>query len=359
MQMDKKAWKFYLTGRGAQEAMLKACKRAEKSIDLEQYIFNDDEVGRHFATVLMAKAKAGVRVRVLADVVGSHSLFVSDLSTDLSNAGVQIQFFNQIEPWWPYKIAQWFLRDHRKVMIVDGIEGWTGGVGLAAFMTDWRDTHVVVTGPVVEQMQESFNKLWMMARRGKNSVGLVPGESEGDMQFLSNAPKRHQRYIYYAILDAVKKAEHSICLTTPYFVPNRKLFRALRRAVRRGVVVKLLVPKSSDLRLVDLACQSYFWLTLRAGIRIFRYEPSMMHAKTVIVDGAWAMVGSCNLDNLSLILNYEDALVVQNEKCVADLQKHFEDDLKSAPELTQEVWHSRPIGDKFLESLTWPLHRLM
>lgn len=339
--------------------MLKACKRAEKSIDLEQYIFNDDEVGRRVATVLMEKARAGVRVRVLADVVGSHSLFVSDLSIDLSNAGVQIQFFNQIEPWWPYKIAQWFLRDHRKLLIVDGVEGWTGGVGLANFMTDWRDTHVLVTGDVVAQMQESFNKLWVMARRGKNSVGLVPSEPAGTMQFLSNAPKRHQRYIYYAILDAVKNAQEYIYLTTPYFVPNRKLFRALKRAARRGVVVKLLVPKSSDLRLVDLACQSYFWLTLRAGIKIFQYEPTMMHAKTVIVDKTWAMVGSCNLDNLSLILNYEDALIVTDTKFVADLQKHFEDDLKSAPELTQEVWHSRPLGDKFLESLTWPLHRLM
>ena len=357
--MDKKAWKFYLTGKSAQEAMLKACKRAEKSIDLEQYIFNDDEVGRQFALVLMAKAKSGVRVRVLADVIGSHSLFVSDLSTELSDAGVQIQFFNQIEPWWPYKVARWFLRDHRKLMIIDGVEGWTGGVGLSTFMHSWRDTHLMVTGTVVSQMQDSFNKLWMMARRGKHSISLLLPKEESEMQFLSNAPKRHQRYIYYAILDAVKSAEKHIYLTTPYFVPNRKLFRALKRAVRRGVVVKLLVPKSSDLRLVDLACQSYFWLTLRAGIKIFQYEPTMMHAKTIAVDGKWGMVGSCNLDNLSLILNYEDSLIVKDEKFVSDLEKHFEEDLKNAPELTQEVWHNRPIGDKFLESLTWPLHRLM
>ncbi len=355
----KPSWKFYLTGKAAQHAMLKACKLAQKSIDIEQYIFEDDEIGRSFATVLMEKAKAGVRVRLLADVVGSHSLFVSDLSTELSNSGVQIQFFNEIQAWLPHKVSNWFLRDHRKLMLIDEAEGWTGGVGISIFMSAWRDTHVMVTGAVVAQMIQSFDKMWIMTRRGRRSVSLEPAASAGAMQFLANAPKRHQRFIYYAILDAIKNAKEYIYLATPYFIPNRKLFRALKRARKRGVIVKLIVPKDSDQPLVDLACRSYFWLTLRAGMQIFQYEPSMMHAKTIVVDGAWSMIGSCNLDNLSLLLNYEDALIVKEKKFINELRKHFEEDLRNATEIKQEGWHDRPLGDKFLEGLTWPLHRLM
>lgn len=358
--MNKKLWEFYLTGQEAQEAMLRACEDAERSIDLEQYIFNDDAVGRAFAEVLIRKAKDGVRVRLLCDTVGSHGLFVSDLSEQLRSAGVTVQFFNPIEPWWLHKVVQWFLRDHRKILIIDGVTGYTGGVGLEERMRNWRDTHVMVTGPVVEQMQLAFERMWLMTSKGKRIFKfLQPPELNGSMVLVTNTPYRRQRFIYHALLDAIKRAEKEILLTSPYFVPDRKLFRALRRAARRGVSVQLMVPVVSDQAFVKLAGESYYWLALRAGIRIFQYQEVMMHAKTAVIDEAWAMVGSSNLDNLSLLLNYEDTIVASDKRFVAQVKKHFEHDTENSVELTQEQWHARPLGDKFLEFLTWPLHRLL
>ncbi len=353
-------WEFYLTGREAQEAMLVACESAQRTIDLEQYIFEDDAVGRKLAGVLIAKAQEGVRVRVLCDTIGSHSLYVSDLSDQMRAAGVRVQFFNSIDPWWLHRVVQWFLRNHRKLLIIDGKEGYTGGVGIAEFMQDWRDTHVMVTGPVVTQMEVAFERIWQMTLKDKKIFKFsTPPELDGEMLLVTNSPYRHQRFIYYAILDALKRAEKFIYITTPYFIPNRKLFRALKRAVARGVDVRLLTPHHADTPFVDLASRSYYWLTLRAGVKIYRYEPVMMHAKTIIVDDEWATVGSSNLDNLSLLLNYEDNIITTNKKFIAALHKHFDADLKNSKVLTQEEWHDRPIAYKTLELLTWPLHRLM
>ena len=133
----------------------------------------------------------------------------------------------------------------------------------------------------------------------------------------------------------------------------------MKRAAGRGVDIRVLVPKSSDQKFVDMACQSYFWLTLRAGIRIFRYEPEMMHAKTIAMDDVWVTVGSSNLDNISLLLNYEDNIVSTDKSLVKDIRLQFEADLKKSKELKQEEWHDRGLGTKTLELSTWPLHRLM
>lgn len=356
----KKSWEFYLTGQEAQEAMLRACEEAERSIDFEQYIFNDDAVGRAFAEVLIRKAQSGVRVRLLCDTVGSHGLFVSDLSEQLRSAGVLLQFFNPIEPWWLHKVTQWFLRDHRKILIVDGARGYTGGVGIEERMRPWRDTHVMVTGSVVEQMQLAFERMWLMTSKGKRIFKFLQApELNGSLILVTNTPYRRQRFIYHALLDAIKNAGSEILLTSPYFVPDRKLFRALRRAARRGVSVKLVVPTVSDQPLVKLAGESYYWLALRAGIQIFQYRDVMMHAKTVVIDEAWAMVGSSNLDNLSLLLNYEDTIIASDARFVSEVRAQFKSDVQRSIQLTQDVWHARSLGNKFLEFLTWPLHRLL
>jgi cardiolipin synthase len=256
--------------------------------------------------------------------------------------------------------VQWFLRDHRKLLIVDDTVGFTGGVGISDVMSGWRDTHVMVTGPIIEQMKLAFERMWFMTSKGKRIFKFLQSPSlDGNMILLTNTPYRRQRFIYHALLDAIKNSEKEICLATPYFIPDRKLFRALKRAVGRGVKVRLLVPISSDQPFVDKAGASYYWLALRAGIRIFRYKPAMMHAKTVVIDDSFSMVGSSNLDNLSLLLNYEDSIIARDKRFVKSVYSQFENDLEDSEEITQESWHSRPLGDKFLELLTWPFHRLL
>jgi cardiolipin synthase A/B len=357
---EEMGWKFYLTGKAAQAGMLKACLRANETIDVEQYIFEDDELGRRFAAVLMTKARAGLRVRVLCDTIGSNTLFVSSLSDEMRAAGVQLQFFNPIEAWWLHKSTQWFLRDHRKILIIDRTEAYTGGVGISKIMEDWRDTHVMVTGSVVHHFEIAFERMWDRTAQRKRLVRVpTPPVLTGTMALFTNAPYRHQRFIYYQMLDALRRAENYVYLSTPYFVPDRKLFRALRRAVKRGVDVRLLLPRHADSPFVDLASRSYYWLALRNGVKLYRYTPSFMHAKTMVVDDEWATVGSSNLDNLSLLLNYEANLICIEKDFVKTLRKHFEADLKEAEQLTSDGWHSRPLGYKLLELLTWPLHRLM
>ncbi len=356
----KLKWEFYLTGKEAQDAMLRACQKAYASIDLEQYIFEDDELGREFVAVLIKKAQEGVRVRVLCDMFGSQTLYSSYISDQMRAAGIALEFFNPIEPWWLYRTVQWFLRDHRKFLIIDGEKGYTGGVGISKDLAQWRDTHVMITGEVVLQMQLAFERIWHMTRRQKRFFKFAkPPEVTGSISLMTNAPLRRQRFIYYAILDAIKNAKHHIYITTPYFVPNTTLLEALKRAVRRGVEVYCVFPKKVNHSIVGLAGESHYWSLLRAGVRIFLYEPAMIHAKTLVVDESWATVGTSNLDNISLLLNYEDNLVATEPKFVAALTSHFRDDLKVSKELTQEAWHDRPMGYKTLELLTWPLHKLL
>jgi cardiolipin synthase len=356
---EKVSWKFFLTPPEAVQAMYDACSAARVSIDFEQYIIEDNEQGRWFIDVLAQKAAQGVRVRLLCDASGSSSLLGSPTLTAAEKAGVQVRVFNPIKPWLPHKLLSWFLRDHRKLAVIDGKIGFIGGVNIRMYVNDRRDTHVRIEGPVIEEFQAAFNRIWEKTAIGKRMFAFDRPLVPGVFTLLTNSPYIHQRFTYWAYVRQIRAAKKYIYITTPYFIPDWRIFRALKGAARRGVDVRIIVPNSPDWKIVRFANTSFYARALRVGIRIMEFGPQFNHAKTCVIDDAWACVGSSNMDSLSLLLNYEADLAGTDSKFVADLKNIFEDDLKQSAEILRRDWRRRPFLHKLLEQLLRPLHRFI
>jgi len=180
-----------------------------------------------------------------------------------------------------------------------------------------------------------------------------------EYSFLVNAPRLRQRYIYRALLSAIRNAKNYIYLSTPYFIPDIPLYRALRAAAKRGVDVRIIVPEISDYAFIDHARESYFTLVLKAGVKIYTYVPKMMHAKTAVVDDAWAMAGSFNLDSLSFFFNHEANIASTDQTFIREIKQDFVEDLAVCKKITLEEWAHRPLRRKILELLTWPFHSFL
>lgn len=355
-------WKFFLDSRSAWDAMLAACRGAKKSIDYECYIFHYDEIGKKFISIFEKKAREGVRVRLLFDAAGSYPLFSSNRVENLKHQGIEILFFNPISPWRIGNVFSWFFRDHRKILVVDGHVGFTGGVNVSERMELWRDTQVRCAGESAHQLQKAFDTIWASTRQGV-FLGYRQKKSpspNNPFLFFPNSP-RHRLY-YKELFLRLRHARHFIYLTTAYFVPNIRLFRLLTRAARRGVDVRILLPEKTDIRIAGFAAASYFGLALKNGIRIFQYQngrSSILHAKTAVIDDQWASVGSANLDSLSLLFNHEGNLVSLEKEFIKKVKTHFEQDLKNAREVQYVKWLRRPWHEKFLEYISWPLHGIL
>lgn len=361
---QKETWKFYLKSEEAWDAMLKAISSASLSIDIEQYIFENDSIGKKFISLLIDKAKAGIKVRIICDEVGSFSFSGSKEVELLRDSGVLIMFFNPFLPWKPNRETFWYFRDHKKLMIVDGVIGFTGSVCLSDEMKEWRESHVEVTGPVVSQMILAFEIMWskqykkfkyIFRKKNKNQSSFV---NLPDFEYLTNAPLPRKRFIYYELLRRFKQAKQSILLTTPYFLPNHSLLKALKSASQRGVLVELLIPHSTDNILAHLGARTFFTDLLKNNIKIYRFS-SMIHSKTIVVDDSWSTIGSLNLDNVSLRYNFEGNLVSRNEKFSKELRNQFNNDLLSAKPLTLEEWKKRPFMNKVFEILVWPFRKFL
>jgi cardiolipin synthase A/B len=353
-------WKFYVRSADAWEAMLADCAAARESIDIEQYIFEDDAIGQKFFEILKKKIGEGVNIRILCDAVGSSNFLNAKSEHALTAAGIAVKFFNPIRPWRVGNVSSWFLRDHRKILLIDRAIAHTGGAGIDGRMADWRDTNVRITGPIVSEMQESFDQMWIAAPRHKFFKFKPTFKKEEDFSFLTNSPRLHGRYIYHDLRRTIRKAKKYIYLTTPYFVPSVLLFTALQRAAMRGVDVRILIPGSSDVRIAHIANGSYVLLALHAGIKIYRYdEKKILHAKTGVIDDTWASIGSANIDNLSLLLNFEGNIKSSDTRFIAELKRQFEEDLTKSKIIKKEEWIRRPFSLKIFEALTWPLHGIL
>ncbi|MEI8361299.1 MAG: phospholipase D-like domain-containing protein [bacterium] len=357
--MSDKFWQFYTTSADAWHAMISDIEKAQISIDLEQFVFAHDQVGHQFIEILKHKALKGVKVRLILDSAGSFAIYNSGHVKELQTAGVQINFYNPISPWRVRNIFSWYWRDHRKILLIDGKLGYTGGVGLEKQMEKWRDTEVRFSGGVVREAQYVFNRMWQITSDGKFKRFRLEKYKNNEMRFITNSPHFRQRFYYRRLIRAIRKAQNYVYLTTPYFIPNQRLTFTLARAAKRGVDIRLITPKQSDHPIVDLARNSYYTLAMRAGIKIYHYEGETLHAKTVVIDDNFATVGSSNLDNLSLLFNYEANLVSINHGFVAELKDHFVNDLLNSTLLDRFEWQKRSKVIKFIEFLTWPFHSLM
>jgi cardiolipin synthase len=345
-------------------AMLGAIRAAEKSVDFEAYIFWSDSVGRRFRDALAERAQRGVEVRLLLDGVGSPKRLTHLDVEVLRRAGVRVEFFRPIRPWMLDVINR---RSHRRVLVVDGKVGFTGGVGIAEEWEGnadspkhWRDTVVQLEGPAVAQMQAAFQDNWSEVT-GELLLGekffpkLVPAGNVRAAVIPSNPrPSSSPSQTLYSV--AIAAAEHTLSISNSYFVPNDASLALLAAASRRGVDVRVLVPGVvNDLPVTKAGARSTFGQLLRAGVKIFEYQPTMMHAKTMVVDGIFATVGSTNFDNRSFRLNDEIDLAVYDEEVAGRLQAMFDADLKKARPYTYEQWVHRPALKRLMEVLLEPV----
>lgn len=356
--MQETSWKLYSTSQQAWEAMLVDCAGAKKTIDLEQFILVNDEIGKRFLDLFIEKAKEGVNVRIICDAVGSYSLLKSSYISRLKENGVAIEFHNIIQPWRLGTFTSWFFRDHKKILIVDGEIAHTGGVGIDRTMKNWKDGQVRLEGEVVKEMQFAFNKMWRITN-GELFVKTKKPDYTKDFCFSTNSPRLKQRHITVEYIKQIKKAKRYIYITTPYFVPSERFFFLLKKAAKRGVDVKIMIPKKSNHPITDAAARSYFGSVLKDGVKIYCFNQGMIHTKTVVTDDSWCSIGSANFDNLSLLFNYEGNIFSRNRHFIKELKDKFFSDIEFAEELTREKWNKRSRADKFFEFLTWPFHGLL
>lgn len=338
-------------------AMLAAIAGARRTITFETYIYWSGDIGRRFADALSDRARAGVKVHLLLDWVGSARMEDRQLDA-MRAAGVQIQRYHR--PHWSH-LPRLNNRTHRKLLVVDGAVGFTGGVGIAdqwlghaQDIEHWRDTHFRVEGPVVAQMQAVFMDNWIKATgevlHGEPYFPALERRGDQPAQMFSSSPTGGSASMQLMYLMAVTAAQRSIDLSSSYFVPDTLAIDALAAAARRGVKVRILVPGTEiDTELVRRASRARWGELLEAGVEIAEYRPTMFHCKVLVVDALLVSVGSTNFDNRSFQLNDEANLNVLHEGFARRQVEIFEDDLRRAEPVTLESWRRRPWAEKAVE----------
>jgi cardiolipin synthase len=217
-------------------------------------------------------------------------------------------------------------------------------------MKNWRDTNVRLEGPIARRMQNAFNRMWERAKGSKNLPEYLRLR-DTEFKYVTNFPAPGRRHINKKLVTAIRRAEKSIYITTPYFIPTYRLAHAIKLAARRGIDVRMIIPEKSDYYTVDLGARSFFNMFLEAGARIFLYQGNMIHSKTVTIDGEWSSVGTMNLDNISMLYNFEANIITTNPEFAHELESHFVADLKESKEVTFAEWHTRFFIEKIPEIL--------
>lgn len=344
-------------------AMLEAIRGARRTITFETYIYWEGRVGQEFADALSERARAGVTVNVTIDWVGSITMDGKQLE-EMQAAGVHVERYRPLH--W-YTLGRMNNRTHRKLLIVDGRIGFTGGVGIgdpwlghAQDPDHWRDVHFRVEGPVVAQFQSAFNDNWIKTT-GEVLNGadyFPPLERTGgmDAHMFISSPAGGSESMHLMYLMAIAASEHSIDLEAAYFIPDELITKALVAARHRGVRIRVLVPgENTDSDAARFASKQGWGPLLLAGIGIWEYEPTMFHNKVLIVDGELVSVGSTNFDLRSFRLNDEASLNVYDRDFAARMTRVFEDDLKLSRGYTYETWKRRPLKEKLFEKFILPI----
>jgi cardiolipin synthase A/B len=337
-------------GEDVYDAMLASIDEAKQSIFLETYIWKNDQLGQRFKEHLIRKAEQGVKVYCIFDVVGNL---------------VVPRSFKQFPPsinvlaYFPFRRLRHLLDprhyalDHRKLLIVDDRIAFIGGYNLGhLYATEWRDTHLRISGPSAVRLARAFADFWNRNTPAKRHI--VRKYPRGfDNQFIVRGTDalRMSFPIRDMYLNGIENAEHHILLTSAYFIPDHSLLESLKAAAARGVDVQVLVPWTSNHIVADWASHAYFMECLEAGIRIFGYQHSMIHAKTCTSDGCITTIGTANLDRLSMVGNYEINVAIFNDDLAAEMEKIFATDKTNAFELTLADWRNRPWYVKMSEQI--------
>ncbi|HSC86338.1 MAG TPA: cardiolipin synthase [Polyangiaceae bacterium] len=328
-------------GQKAFAALERAIDDAEHTIHLLYYIFNDDSTGRRIAERLVAKARAGVTVRVLLDGFGSQA-GTGRLRRDLTRGGVQVAIFLP-SPLNPLHAPRINFTNHRKIAVFDGVVAFTGGMNIGEeYELRWRDLMMRIEGPAVAGLDDVFLEDWYFATNEAVHDVERPdrsGAPGSEVAVIASGPDT-EPWIHDAYFLAITRAERRVWLVTPYFIPTPPIVTALRTAAGRGVDVRIVVPDSSDVALVKWASRSFYKPLVQAGVRIFEYEGPMLHAKAFVGDDDLLAVGSANIDSRSFGLSFEVACFAQDGAIHTALSQWVEDLMSSSVEATEE-WLSR------------------
>lgn len=352
-------------------AMFRAVVAARHQINLETYIFDDDEIGRRFARLLEDKVRGGVAVNVIYDSVGcidTPAAFFDELKRN----GVRLYEFNPVNPLKAGPIWRANQRDHRKILVVDGSIAFVGGVNISAVYSGsarhlhltpvspaqhkrypWRDTHAEIAGPAVADIQRLFVANWEKLEgppldHDITFPTLAPQGAER-VRVLGGTPDDGENPIFVSFVHAVNEARRSVHITNAYFVPDPQTIGALKRAARRGVDVELVLPSVSDSKLVLYAGHSYYQQLLAAGVKIYERKNAVLHAKTAVIDGVWSTVGSSNLDWRSRVHNEEVNVVVFGAAFGQQMEQMFQSDIAAARSIDAASWARRSLWARIQE----------
>lgn len=340
-------------------AMLEAIASARSHICLETYIFRADATGIRIAEALMERARAGVEVSVIVDAWGSP--LPAGFLRRLQRAGVRVLLYNPVRISWralQTRFARFWRRDHRKILVVDRRIGFTGGLNIGDDYASetmggwgWRDTHLRIEGPAVAELLYIFLRTWR--NEGGEPLDEDRYRNEGrrpdpKVRVIASDLRRDRLMIRDAYLDAIHGAKRRLWITSAYFLPSGKLLRAIKAAARRGVDVRLLLAGTTDVPPARYAAQNFYARLLKAGVRIFEWNGSVLHAKTALADDRWSTVGSTNLDTMSLRMNLEVNAIVEDRAFNEALARLFEDDLEHCIEVEWRWFRYRPLFDRLL-----------
>ena len=350
---------IFTDGRTKFDSLKRDLMNATHSILLQYYIFLDDSTGREISEILRRKAKEGVGVKVIYDHVGSFSVR-NKFFRHMEEAGVETHpFFRVNFPQFANRI-NW--RNHRKIVVIDGKIGYIGGMNIADRYVKglkngevWRDTHFRVKGDIVESLIYSFVIDWNFLKKTPYIPAVKPVEHKlrnlTGVQLLTGGPTEKWNNLTLCFLRAIASARKSVLIQTPYFLPTDGLLNALQSAALAKVDVRIMMPRMTDSKLLHYASFSYITQCLRAGIKVYLYEPGMLHAKSMIIDDDFVTAGSTNFDFRSFENNFECNLLIFDRNVNRQMRDIFFSDLQRCVKLNLEQWRKRPLTDRFLESL--------
>ena len=346
-------------------AMLAAIRSARETVNMECYIFKKSGVGDEFIRALSERARAGVRVTLVMDAVGSFGAFRKS-RRPLEAAGARVAAYQRFT--W-YRLSRLNNRTHRELLVVDGAVAFVGGAGVADWWAKpwrgkpmWRDMMARIEGPVVSEIQGVLAENWMECcgeiltgpetYKARQTLGEVPAfavkSSPADRSTVSRA-------LFQTLIEG---ANRSVYIATPYFLPDKAFRLAIQRTARRGVAITVVVPGAhTDQRWVRLASRRMYGQLLESGVRIFEYEPGMTHVKMLVVDDLWSVIGTTNLDNRSFEHNDEVNIAMRDQSIAARLLKDFDADVQHSHEITNDQWRRRPLLEKLVGTVAWILER--
>ena len=349
-------------------AMLREIKKANSTITFAQYVFEEGAISRDLAQAFAERCKAGVSVEILLDNHGSANA-PSGLLDTMKIAGCHVEHFRRVDAKgiiFPWKFLSYNYRSHRRILVIDGRVGFTGGYGISKAWEGngrtpehWRDTNARIEGPAVKFLQSAFAESWLettgSALGGNAYFPRLEARGEVPAQIVRSSPTNGSFQSYMLYLLSISSAQKSIMVTNPYFIPDKVMTKALVKAAARGVRVSVLVPGKIDSQLAYAMSRNHYGPLLLGGVQIYEYQVCLLHAKTMVVDGIWATIGTTNFDNRSFALNQEINLTVHDRAVAGRLEEIFQEDLKYAKQISYDEWKSRGLYERFVDWGAFPV----